>query len=242
MKIISMLNFKGGVGKTTTTILLNEYIKTIHNKKVCVIDFDNQLNISLLKNKKIDYSFIDYLQGKKESFNYFINNDFVSGSNGINNLNIDVNIFKNFFKKLSKYYDYLLIDLSPFENQFNINILSLSDVIICPNNSDLFSLNSITKVYKYFNYFNNNNNNKMICIFNNIYTNSKLEKELIKDFLNKYKNDLKDIYFINDVIKKSVKIKENIIFNKNIFLCSNKNKLKNELLLIFNEVYNIINK
>ncbi|EME3547441.1 AAA family ATPase, partial [Enterococcus faecium] len=47
-KVLSLANFKGGVGKTSTTCLLAYNIATRLNKKVLVIDFDAQGNATNL--------------------------------------------------------------------------------------------------------------------------------------------------------------------------------------------------
>ena len=47
MKIISAINFKGGVGKTTVIWLLAKYIAVKNQKKVLVVDIDSQMNLTL---------------------------------------------------------------------------------------------------------------------------------------------------------------------------------------------------
>ncbi|MBF4279759.1 ParA family protein, partial [Vibrio anguillarum] len=45
-KIISLVNEKGGVGKTTMTFNLAYYLSAIEDKKVLVVDLDPQFNLT----------------------------------------------------------------------------------------------------------------------------------------------------------------------------------------------------
>ncbi len=45
--IVSMINLKGGVGKTTTTVQLAECLSAVENRRVLVIDLDPQTNASV---------------------------------------------------------------------------------------------------------------------------------------------------------------------------------------------------
>jgi len=47
MKSIAFVNFKGGAGKTTATLLLAKYAAVRMNKKVLLVDFDSQMNLTL---------------------------------------------------------------------------------------------------------------------------------------------------------------------------------------------------
>ena len=46
-KVISLLNMKGGVGKTTCAVNLATYLARDHGKRVLLVDFDSQTNASL---------------------------------------------------------------------------------------------------------------------------------------------------------------------------------------------------
>ena len=46
IKVVVFLNNKGGVTKTTTTSLYAEYASLIQGKRVLIIDFDGQCNLT----------------------------------------------------------------------------------------------------------------------------------------------------------------------------------------------------
>lgn len=46
--VIATINLKGGVGKSTTTVALAEFLSAVHNKKVLVIDLDPQTNATVM--------------------------------------------------------------------------------------------------------------------------------------------------------------------------------------------------
>ena len=48
MKVVSIINLKGGVGKTTTAAIMAESLAEIYNKRVLLFDNDKQGNISRL--------------------------------------------------------------------------------------------------------------------------------------------------------------------------------------------------
>ena len=57
-KVISFINMKGGVGKTTLTINIANYLANKENKKILIIDLDPQFNATqalLLKQENITY-------------------------------------------------------------------------------------------------------------------------------------------------------------------------------------------
>ena len=46
-RVISVINLKGGVGKTTTTVGLAQILSVEFNKKILVVDLDAQTNATL---------------------------------------------------------------------------------------------------------------------------------------------------------------------------------------------------
>lgn len=47
VKVVSTINLKGGVGKTSMTIALAEFLSVEHKKKVLLIDLDPQTNATV---------------------------------------------------------------------------------------------------------------------------------------------------------------------------------------------------
>lgn len=46
MKVVSFVNMKGGVGKTTVALNVADYLARMNEKKVAVIDVDPQFNVT----------------------------------------------------------------------------------------------------------------------------------------------------------------------------------------------------
>lgn len=66
--VISFINMKGGVGKTTLCISIGEYLANYKDKKVLIIDIDPQFNATqsiLSKYKRIDEYLDDHLANTK---------------------------------------------------------------------------------------------------------------------------------------------------------------------------------
>ena len=47
-RVISVINLKGGVGKTTTTVGLAQILSVEFNKKILVVDLDAQTNATTM--------------------------------------------------------------------------------------------------------------------------------------------------------------------------------------------------
>ena len=61
-KVISIINYKGGVGKTTLTLQLGIGLATLHKKKVLMVDLDPQCSLSLSTLEQ--YYWADWLKKK----------------------------------------------------------------------------------------------------------------------------------------------------------------------------------
>lgn len=162
MTIISFINMKGGVGKTTTVVEIATILAKEHNKNVLIIDLDPQTNatFSLMGietwEKLKDNATIADVLGMNKGFSsreeeYDINNAIVENVCGINGLDLipshieltfldlDLSgqagreiILQNQLKNCKKEYDYILIDCPPNLTLAPQNALVVSDYIIVP--------------------------------------------------------------------------------------------------------------
>lgn len=156
---ISILNFKGGVGKTTTAINLSAAL-ALKKKKVLLIDLDGQCNTSLALNYNVGdgETVYDALMDETEQtilpvYDFQKNFDFIPASiqlgsiaEKISNRMRKEEILTRLLKRIEANYDMVIIDCPPSEGILNINAMAASDYIIIPVDGELFSLQGISNI------------------------------------------------------------------------------------------------
>ena len=167
MKIISIINQKGGVGKTTTVINLASALSQ-QGKKILVIDLDPQGNattgLGLSNTEQSDQTIYGILNGtmaisdviKKTKFE---NLDLISSNVDLSGLEVETAgdsdrafILKS---KLTSYlndsralYDYILIDCPPSLSLLTVMALVSSNSLLVPLQTEFFALEGLTQLMK----------------------------------------------------------------------------------------------
>lgn len=158
MKVISIFNQKGGVGKTTTNINLCSYL-AMAGYRVLTIDIDPQGNstsgLGLDKNKikgsiydvlASDYSLKDVMIESPLVSNYFI----VPSTMELAGAEVELidkgsreSILKNKIKELDNEFDFIFIDCPPSLGVLTINALTASDSVLIPIQCEFYALEGV---------------------------------------------------------------------------------------------------
>jgi len=165
-KVISLVNQKGGVGKTTTSINLSSSLGHFR-KKVLLIDLDPQGNASTgvgINKGKIENSIYDVLAGNCDTKDAIIKTKFKNLSiipATINLAGIDIELIqkereeegfqkgfqlKNQLKEIKEEYDYIIIDCPPSLGIITTNALTASDSVIIPVQCEFYALEGIMQL------------------------------------------------------------------------------------------------
>ena len=166
-KIISVINQKGGVGKTTTVINLAAGL-TMKGKKILVIDLDPQGNattgLGLSNTENSELTIYSVLNGNKkisevvqstkfENLNLVTSNVDLSGLEG-ETAGDSRRAFKlkdelaSILNDSGSSYDYILIDCPPSLSLLTIMALVASDELVVPLQTEFFALEGLTQLVK----------------------------------------------------------------------------------------------
>lgn len=155
MKIIALINQKGGTAKTTTAINLGRALTAL-DKKVLLIDFDPQANLTYSFGVQPEKgSIIEVLQGKQTLQTLLVNKESMTilpSSSGLADFEVSIvnkigreNYLKTPLKGI-KGYDYIFIDCPPSLSILTVNALTAAHEVLIPLQMEILSLQGLTQL------------------------------------------------------------------------------------------------
>lgn len=161
--IISIINQKGGVGKTSTVIEIASWMST-EGKKVLAVDLDQQTNLTKYSGVNLDGKTIYEVLRKEATIDEIIETvdfgkrvcfDIARGTSKLSDVERqftdrdDAFLLADILVGIDENkYDYILIDTNPARNTLLQMAYAASDYAILPTNSDDGSLDGIVAIYK----------------------------------------------------------------------------------------------
>jgi len=158
-KIIAVVNQKGGVGKTTTTINLATALSAV-GKKVLIVDFDPQGNattgLGKFDKRNIVGSY-ESLTGRVEFYNAYKETSIpnlylMPASVNLSGAEIELVNIKGREKLLSrvlsnvKIFDYIFIDCPPSLGLLTLNALVAAQRVLVPLQCEFYALEGLSQI------------------------------------------------------------------------------------------------
>lgn len=246
--IISIVNNKGGTGKTTTTVNIGKALSLL-NKKVLLIDLDPQANLSysfgistegcvlgevLLEAKVVEPDIfcvgdVDIIPSTNELIDYeyeFIKRGY------------PFTLFKDTVATIKDKYDFILVDCPPSVSYLTVNALIGSDAVLIPMQMDVLSLQGLNQIL--------NSIEKIKLQYNpNLYVLGVLavlvdeRRQLTNEILQIVNNDY-GINVFNNYIRQNVKAAEAPSFGLSVIEYAPHSNSAQDYLNVTNEMMKII--
>lgn len=224
MKIISVANQKGGVGKTTTAWNLSAALSEL-GKKVLMIDLDPQSSLTICQGVEpadLTKSVYDVILGKEDINSVLIKLDsfyLLPSTIDLSGAEVELSskIGKEYMllkaiKQLKIAFDFIIIDCPPSLGNLTVNGLSASDGVVIPMATEYLAYRGLKLLEGTINQVRELTNKLDIYgILPTMYDGRTLHSQ---DVLNKVKAE--DIKVFDILIKKSVKFSDSAIMAKDI--------------------------
>ncbi|MBL7816655.1 MAG: ParA family protein [Saprospiraceae bacterium] len=153
--VISLLNHKGGVGKTTSAINIGAGLVEL-GKKVLLVDLDPQANLTLsLGIPRQRVTIYECLRGESEPEPFTVkeNMDVITSSLDLSGAEMELineagreYILRELFEPLTEIYDFIIIDCPPSLGLLTLNALTSSRYVIIPLQTEFLALQGLAKI------------------------------------------------------------------------------------------------
>lgn len=162
MRIIALMNQKGGVGKTTTTVNLGAALAEL-GKQVCLVDLDPQahltINYGLEPSTSLDTTSLYDVLVNESTFSdavHYVQDgkialvpssiDLAAAEQDLVTLLGRETVLKKRIEATVHTFDFILLDCPPSLGLLTLNALSVADEVIIPMQPHFFALQGVAKL------------------------------------------------------------------------------------------------
>jgi chromosome partitioning protein len=226
MKVIALMNQKGGVGKTSSTINIGTGLNQLKNK-VLVVDLDPQAHLTYslgIKAHELEKTVYTLLKGECQVKEVLIERSgimIIPSSLDLSGAEIELSgiagrefLLKDALKKL-RAFDYVLMDCPPSLSLLTINALTAVKEVYIPLQTEFLALQGMGKLLETVEIVRKRLN-KRLRITGVIGTRYDSRKKLNKEVIEKIKEHFGDKLF-KTLIRDNISIAEAPSFGKSIF-------------------------
>ena len=156
--IIAVVNQKGGVGKTTTTVNITAALRAL-GKRVLLCDFDAQANATSgmgVDKNTASPNVYDVLINGAEPQKAVVSTkygDVLPSNKALAGASIEMiaipdreHLLQKALEQLAPNYDYIFIDCSPSLGYTTVNILTAADTVLIPVQCEYLALEGLSKL------------------------------------------------------------------------------------------------
>jgi len=226
MQIIALINQKGGVGKTTSTVNIGAGLTKL-NKKVLLIDLDPQAHLTYslgIPAHELDKSIYELIKGEVAWGEILIERNelkIIPSSLGLSGAEVEFSkiagrefLLKETLREL-KGFDYVLIDSPPSLGLLTLNALTTAQEVYIPLQVEFLALQGLSKLLETIEIVKKRLN-KNLEITGIIATRFDGRKNLNKEVVEKIKDYFGDKLF-KTFIRDNISLAEAPSFGKTIF-------------------------
>jgi len=228
-RIISIVNEKGGSGKTTTAVSLGAFL-TKFGKKVLLVDLDPQANATISVGFVPKKSPVNIYHSLSEEVpleeiiknTALFNFDIAPANSDLAGSNIELldkvgreRILSKILDPITKKYDYILLDPPPSLGILTLNSLVAAKEIIIPIQCEFFALKSLDQLFEVLDLLEKNLNKTFSRIFGLLTMYDKrniLSREILKKVREKFPGKV-----FETVIPRNIRLAEAPKYGKTIF-------------------------